>query len=144
MEKSLRMFFAVTKTSLYEVEVLAQIFPTLKKIALRGRSSVPVGDIINNGSMLSIGKHLILYSPNSSERRIEFINNYYWGGHTSSVVALFLDKEKALECFKSEYQDICDSHWLEETKEVLKAIGENHPAFEICHLPVMELVASNK
>ena len=145
--KVLRKFYAVTLTSLYEVEVLGKKIPVLEKLALRGESSIPVGGkFIGEDKILSIGRQLILFIPEgggyigSFERKIEQVNTRYWGAQTSPIIALFLKKNEAEKCFKSENQQECDTRWVKETKEVLKAIGEEHPAFSICHWPEMELV----
>ena len=148
MEKPLSIFFAVTKTSLYKVEIIAQIFPTLTKLAGREKSDVRVGEVINDGTMLAIARKLILYSPdetdNPSEHRIEYVNPRFWGGRTSDIVALFFEKSDAEECFKSEYRGVCDIHFFKETKKVLDAIGDDHPVFKICHIPGGELIPNFK
>ena len=121
--------------------------PALEKIALNGESSIPVGEKhVGNGQLLSIGKQLILFIPEgggylgSLERRVEMVNTRYHTFNTSLVVALFIKKTEALKCFNSKDLKECDERWIKETKEVLQAIGKEHPAFSICHWPEKELI----
>ena len=139
-EKFLEEFFAVTKTSVYRVSSQKDEkgFPVVEKIALRGESAVPVGGRLHNGHLVGIMKTEINlyyedYSPFSGRReqpqRPEEVNIHYWGGHTSPIVALFLNKEEAMSCFNSENQKNCDPRWRKQTEETLGAIGDNHPVF---------------
>lgn len=57
------------------------------------------------------------------------VNIALWGGHTSYIIALFLDKDEALDCFKYGSVEQCDPRWKEQTKKTLEAIGDNHPVF---------------
>ena len=75
----------------------------------------------------------------SVQRQVEMVNTVYWQGKTSTVIALFLTEEKARECFASPDLKPCDPRWLENTNEVLEAIGENHPTITICHWRNMAL-----
>lgn len=141
----MKEFYAVTVTSLYKIKISEHGCIVMEKLGLRSRSNIPVGTIFTGGAqMLSIGVQLIFFTPNagngSRDRRIEFVSDKYWGSRTSSVVALFLKRENAEECFKSFECKVCDEHWLYHTKEVITMISEDDPHCSICHFPGMELV----
>lgn len=111
--------------------------PFARKVALRGESELSVGTELANGTMIAITKQLQAYIPEgggmtSFQRKIEMVNTRWWGGHSSYIVALFATRKKAMDCFA--YSDLqpCDSRWIEETKKVIKRIGEDHPSFEVC------------
>ena len=144
-------FFAVTIHSVYEVVAYNESdCPYIKKIATnKEKSSIPVGGRIDNGSMLAIAKYLQFYFPEghsmlsqqvSEERRLEHVNTQWWGGGTSLIVALFLIEEEALSCFEQPELKPCDSRWINKTKEVTEAIGDNHPNVTVCHWPELALI----
>ncbi|HLP86687.1 MAG TPA: hypothetical protein VK153_02315 [Candidatus Paceibacterota bacterium] len=142
MPKKLQNFYAVTQTSIYLVQVINGS-PVLKKIALKGQSSFPVGKVLDDGTMLSIGKQLILFIPEggkkirSFQKNIAMVDHCYWGSHTPPVKALFLKEKDAFNCFfcKSKHKK-----WITKTKKVLKKIGSDHPQFTIATDPDFELV----
>ena len=145
-------FFVVTTTSVYQVRDKDKHgYPSAEKIALKGESSFSVGHKLEGGTMIAICKNLVTYFPEKYswispmtgyERRIENVNTGYWGDHTSSIVALFITREAALNCFANDDLQPCDSRWLEETKRVIDEIGDKHPAFEVCHWNNMALLHS--
>ena len=133
-------FYAVTKTSVYHVNSRneEENAPYLEKIAIRGESEIAVGEKLQYGYMVALtGIGIILYVPEgggitSHQRRIEEVNNRWWGPNTSPVVALFLNKEDALRCNKQPGLIRCDPRWIDSTLEVVHAIGAEHPVFEVC------------
>jgi hypothetical protein len=142
----LTQFFAVTvctsSGSLYHV---SKIFETslgsvaAKKIAIRGQSSIPVGEKFEGG-MIAICKQLIAYTPNGS-KQIDNVDKEHWGSYSAPIVALFLSEEKAQECFKDEQNSIaCDQRWRIETEAVIKAIGFNNPHFSVGRKPDLQLL----
>lgn len=143
-------FYAVTMTSLYHVKEKGEDDkPEVRKILKKDKSRVRIGQKLTGGTMVGICKWLMVYIPEghgwlspqtSYERKIEKVNTQWWRGHTSSIVALFMDKTKAEECLASNDLKPCDPRWIEETKIVLDAIGDNHPVFEICHWPGLALI----
>lgn len=145
-------FFAVTLTSVYHVKDKGgSIYPVAVKIALKGSSEFPVGHELNGGTMIAICKGLIAYIPEGGgvtsqymvkERRIEAVNTFYWGDGTSPIVALFGDEVSAQACFGNDDLKPCDPRWIESTKTILAEIGDNHPAFEVCHWQEMALLPS--
>ena len=145
----LHEFWATTTTSVYHVfDDAGQ--GTTQKIALKGSSDISVGHILKDGTMIAICKALIAYSPEAEgmlsptatfERRIEYVSPAYYGGHSSAIVALFLNEAAARECLAAEDLQPCDPRWITETREVIAAIGEGHPAFEVCHHPDFALLS---
>lgn len=143
-------FYAVTMTSVYLVKdrkSKKDPYPVARKIALKGESELPVGTELENGTMIAITKQLQAYIPEgggltSFERKIECVNTRYWGGHSSYIVALFTTKKKAMDCFAHSDFQPCDPCWIEETKKVVKRIGENHPSFEVCRWGDLALLPS--
>ena len=138
---TINQFFAVTKTSIYLVSASGEKGdPTLKKIARHGESMVPLDETLAGGKFLGItAVGIVLYdNPGSSSQahlgRVpwpEEINSMWWGGKTSPVAALFLTREEAEKCFNSPDLQEKDLRWLENTKEILRQVGDNHPAFVI-------------
>lgn len=147
----LKKFFVVTTTSVYEVcdkSGKGNPNPLVKKIALKGKSEIKIGDCLNGGTMVAICKFLMVYIPekyglvhpmSGFERRVEMINMMNWGGHTSLIVALFETKKEALACLKNEDLQPCDRRWIKQTKKVLRTIGEDHPKFEVCRYASLAL-----
>jgi len=127
-------FFAVTTTSVYLVSDQRgdQGFPIIEKIAQMQPSSVAVGQRFKNGRLVGIGRYgIVLYDedhPNSNgqpRQCADEVNLAFWGGHTSSVIALFLRKEEAMECSSCEALQNCDKRWQSQTEETLKALDGN-------------------
>lgn len=144
----LQKFFAVTITSpitsLYEVKAKGgDDHPCICKIESRPpklrRSKKKSCEItVMSGHLLAVAKWLQLFNPSClrsgrRERRLDKASTLLWRGGTPPVVALFLTEEKARECFASSELKPRDPRWKKDTKEVLAAIGKNHPTFVICH-----------
>jgi hypothetical protein len=146
----LELFFAVTTTSIYEVMARdAQGFPCARKIALKGESIIPLGKIITD-QMLAICDGLQFYTPEghgflssqtSVERRVEMVNAQWYGPNSSHIIALFFTEKEARKCFSAKNLKPCDPRWLEKTKAVIAAIGEDHPTITICHEQGMAFLA---
>lgn len=144
----LEIFFAVTVNSVYRIITCDKDhWPYLEKIA--GGNGLPVGTKLNNGPMLAIAKNLQLYYPEghsmlspqtSVVRELERVNTMYWGAKTSCIAALFLTKEDALSCFNQSELKPCDQRWINETKNVIEKIGEDHPTVTICHWQDLSLM----
>lgn len=142
-QKALSDFYAVTQTSIYHVidKKNKNREPVVKKIALRGESKIPKGNILKGGRLVGITRFgIILYDedfspfsqrPHKKHQDPELVNTIMWGGKTSPLVALFLDRKQALTCLNFKSLSVCDPRWQKETKEVLDAIGDNHPVFVI-------------
>ena len=148
MADIIKQFFAVTLTSVYQVEMDESDNAFAKKIALKGTSSIALGCRIQGGTRIAIGDRLIAYIPErygeqspltAVERRIELVNTRYWGGGSSSIVALFFDQEAALDCHSQPDLQPRDPRWVSTTREVVAKIGPDHPAFYICCDPDLTL-----
>jgi len=127
-------FYAVTRTSVYRVsdERDEKGFPIVEKVALKGESPVSVGERLKNGHSVGIMKTgIVLYDYWHKEhnRRPEMINTAHWGGETTPITGLFLRKKEAMKCLLAEDLQMCDKRWQQETEEVLRAIGDDHPVF---------------
>lgn len=125
-------FFAVTQTSVYVIKDKKENgCPIVEKIAIRGKSAIPVGGRLNNGSSVGIllRAGIILFNPSKTAREPESVNISRWGGHTSPIIALFLDKNKAINCLNTKNTTTCDQRWKKETLETLEKIGNDHPVF---------------
>jgi len=155
MNTFIKEFFAVTVSgSLYRIESRKEPdgSPTVTKVALTGKSVVPVGRKLAGHGLLSVGKALVMYTPDahglwspqtSFERDIAKVNTQWWHDNTSAVVALFLDGVAARLCLTEHDDHVpCDPRWLESTKIVLSAIGDNHPDFVITHSHGLALIES--
>jgi hypothetical protein len=151
-DDGLKEFFAVTETSLYRVVAFGEDgrYPCAEKLALKGDSKVLVGATLKGGSMLAIAKHLQFYFPEAHSilspqtkyvRELELVNNWWWQGGTSLIIALFLKEKDARDCFAQQELLPCDVRWIDKTKEVLEKIGENHPTISICHWHDLSLMS---
>jgi len=134
--KLLHKFYAVTQTSVYQLtdKKDKKNTPIVKKIALKGKSEIPMGRALKNGHLVGITRFGIILYNDFKGRDPELINTALWGDKTSPVVALFLDKKQALACLDSKSLQVCDCRWQSHTKEVIKAIGKNHPVFIVSEL----------
>ncbi|MCK5212140.1 hypothetical protein KAJ89_05550 [Candidatus Parcubacteria bacterium] len=131
-------FFAVTTTSLYRVSDerdKESSFPIVEKIAIKPgkKSGVSVGTRLKNGHLIGVTpKGIILYDedhPRSGQRqKPEMVNTAFWGGHTSPIVALFIDKNEAIACLNAK-NTIDPSDWVRKTDETLKAISNSNSIF---------------
>ncbi len=135
----LHEFFAVTQTSVYRVsdERGENNWPIVEKIALKEESKLPVGGRLQDGYLVGVmGGRLsgiVLYDQDhprpGSVQPPEMVNTAFYGGGTSRLVALFLEKEAAIKCHNSENPQPLDPRWRKQTNEVLSAIGDSHPVF---------------
>ncbi len=132
----LHQFYAVTSTSVYFVKDRRSKDdprPFARKIALRGESEIAVGEELQCGTMIAIGKHLRTFTPKGGGRgKIEYTSTRDHGGHSSFIVALFTAKKKAISCLAHSGLQLCDPRWIEETRKIISRIGEDHPSFDVC------------
>lgn len=133
----LRKFFAVTiNGSIYHVsDHMIDGQPMVKKIAGdKVRSPyIIIGGLLQNGHLIGItGKGICMFDPHpKSGRKIDQISTQYWGGNTSPIVALFLTRAGARLCWTTSGLTTFDERFIEQTRDVLGAIGDEHPVFEI-------------
>jgi len=133
--KLLHEFYAVTQTSVYLVSDKRDknFVPLVKKIALKGESKIPVGGRLKKGNLVGISRFgIILYDD--SKRRDPELNMVLWRGISSSITGLFFNKKQALACLYSKSLQMCDCRWQRQTKEVVEAIGKDHPVFVVSGL----------
>lgn len=140
-------FYAVTGykkdsesvASLYRISdtPLDGLGPTTgEKLALRGHSNFVVGYKFGS-EMLAICDRIVAFVPDPNEKiippKLQTDDDGYlhWGGATSSVIALFQEEDLARLCLVEEDHQPHDKRWREETKKVIRAIGENHPNFYV-------------
>jgi len=143
-DSQLQEFFAVTNGGVYQVkaEKNEKGFPIVEKIKSFSRQSkVKVGDRLRNGQLVGVSAiGIILFTPGSRdhERTLEYVNTRNWGGGTSAVVGLFLDRKKAMNLNRRKKPlENCDPRWEKDTMEVLAAIGDYHDVFMISHHSAM-------
>ena len=126
-------FFATTQTSVYVVKDEKENgIPIVEKIATIKENNFPVGGRLKGGSTVGIMMKagIVLYNPSTrGAREPELVNIVHWGGKTSSIVAIFLEKDMAIKCLNSENLVACDPRWEKETIETFKKIGNDHPVF---------------
>jgi hypothetical protein len=134
--KLLHEFYAVTQTSVYWVTDKRDknSVPLVKKIALKGGSKVPNGGALKEGRLVGITRFGIVLYDDAKGRDPELINIALWGGRSSPITALFLDRKQALACLNSKDLQMCDCRWQQQTKEVVEAIDKNHPIFVVSGL----------
>lgn len=134
--RPLQVFFAVTKNSIYQIRHLGD-HATARKIAIKKETpgSIAVGEILPNGTHISIGERIAAYNPKKGERQLELLARKYVGSETSAVVGLFMSRGRAEACFRWEDRKFYDPRWMRETNEVLSAIGEDHPTVYVSRIP---------
>jgi hypothetical protein len=149
-------FYAVTTDTLFEAVIWGTSrAPWLEKIALKEENPCHLGHKTCDGTMLGIARTLMMFVPEglaikgqtSGARRCDIatVNSRHLGKPTSAIVALFLDKEKALKCFNTPERDSIPIRWRSETIEVLRAIGKSHPnCFISVALPSHCLIPPNE
>jgi len=55
------------------------------------------------------------------------VNTRYWGGNTSDIIGLFLERKDAEACFQVGNLIPLDPRWRTQTIATLQAIGSEHP-----------------
>jgi len=152
MAERVTEFFAVTKTSLYRVRAERSEpngVPLVQKISQRADSAIAVGGRLLGGTHVAITRRgLFLYCQAYSHRswsderpqRLEQVDSWLWGDHTSPIIGLFLDKHEANACFAASRRQCCDRRWREATSATLATIGDDHPVFIISRSPVLAVI----
>ncbi len=133
MNGSIRLFYAVTQNSVYQVTDVKDErgWPTVRKVAARSGDKMPLGSTLKEGTLVGISRFGIILYNHIDRKDPELVNIVLWGGKTSPLVGLFLKKPKALKCFNSNNPEMCDARWQRETKKVINAIGKDHPVFVV-------------
>lgn len=139
-----RLFVVTTDKSIYSVTApIGSKQPIVEVLGGKNGDSVPTR-LNSQGNLIAILKTGIrAYHRNMVHgvpQRIDEVNPCLWGDHSSSaVVALFTEKEKAMECF-SVIQTLkvspCDSLWRDETLSIIEFIKKTgHPTFTLSDVP---------
>jgi len=128
MQELLKRFYAVTVSgSLYEIsdEISEKNWPTVRKLAGQPNPDMPVGTHMRNGKFVGISDMgICLFNPHPKcGRKFEHMNIVYWGGTTSGISALFLDRISADSCLASSVREPFSEPYRNETREVLRRIG---------------------
>jgi hypothetical protein len=136
----LKQFFVVTGRSLYLAAMTEAGGPYLEKLAGTG-NEVPIGHRFDGGEFLALtGPRGAFpynedYSPFRGKparpQRPEDVNTAYWRGGTSPIVALFLTREQADACYATSDRQSPDPRWVQETRDTLDSITDEHPCFII-------------
>ncbi len=136
----LKTFYAVTESgSLYEVNSKRDDngWPIVERIGRNGRL-LAKGDLgLRNGDMVGISEMGLCLFPNRTDhgRAFEMMNIAGWGGSTSRIIGLFVERGDAEACLRSAEKEPWDSRWYLKTQQTLRAIGSGHPVFVIGSLP---------
>lgn len=137
-------FFVVTTTSVYRLEGSRAYHSSATKIAIRGKSKLPVGTNLGGDAhyMIGIGWQLQSFAPEKygwlhpmtgMQRDFEQVNTVYWGANSSAIVAMFENEAEAAQCLMSADLKPRDPRWIESTRRILGLIGDNHPSFFVSH-----------
>jgi hypothetical protein len=134
-QEPLHEFFAVTQSgSLYRVAdeywgeydlpLVERLVPVANDKPFRLQNGHTVGITRDSG--------IVLYNR-TKPVTAEFVNTIHWGGHTTPVVGLFLNRGTAEVCLQTQqgHGQPWDPQWLLWTRDVLSKIGKNHPLFVI-------------
>ena len=135
----LQQFFAVTVSqSVYEACAARNKdgVPLVTKIAGTGRSKVGVGERLGGGNAVGITSQLQMYlaarqGEDQPPRPVDEMKSTLFGGHTACLVALFLNREEALQAAQEPDLRPWDKRWEFKSLEVVLAIGSQHPTFSI-------------
>jgi hypothetical protein len=117
--------------------------PEIMKVHIRHTGQdleVPVGGCLIGKFYVAItSKGAYRYSMANHQRkllseppkRIEEVKKSLWGQKTWDIVGLFLRQDEADACLDQQFKEVFDRRWHYPTKEVLLAIGMNHPLITI-------------
>jgi hypothetical protein len=133
------VFFATTRPSVFEIfDGNDGTSPSIKVLATCSKRGLRVSEQMFGGSCIAVaGMHgVVLYSPNpdAEGREPENRPEVSWDCRTAAIVGLFLEEERAMECFRTPDLQHDDPRFREESAQVLAAIGDDHPVFVISGL----------
>lgn len=143
----LKEFYAVTATGIWRVSAERDEAgtPVVERIGKRqcdpphaiGQRLMPWLDVqLQPDEKLLVGVSTLgLYLYYHPERwPVEKVKGPLLGDHTLGLAALFLDRADAefcLRCRGSFASEHFDPRWARETKQVIEAIGKDHPTFVV-------------
>lgn len=128
----IKRFYAVTayngnkapkSASVYEVRI-ENNEAIVQKIALKGKSSLKVGDRLDKGSVVAVSHSsgLQRYTPHKG-LRMDDVNTINFGGGSAPIVALFSRIDSAIRCLQKEELKNWDKRFKKSTEKVLRKIG---------------------
>lgn len=126
----LRVFFVVTKTSLYAIEYgdVKDGILCMTKLAQRDGlvSKRPVGRRIEGwDSPFFVIRRDCLQLCNGWE------DEHHHADYTTYPIAFFINEAEALACLREPGGERFDRRWREQTCQVLAQIGNSHPFFRV-------------
>jgi len=125
----IKEFYAVTDTgTVFHAEQTSPRDARAVQIAQRGDYNVSKIALKGEGK-LYISSYLSMGGPTD--------------GQSPDIAALFVDREKAIACSKTNELYPCSRRWMQETLEVLSRIGPCHPVFAISQEPKKRLALFN-
>jgi hypothetical protein len=131
-------FYAVTRTSVYEVMALGPGQASAIKIAADVQTGVPVGSDIAHGGMIAVGQWLqgfALGKGMNPYRVPGLISVRVWGDHTTSISALFATRAEAENCLEFQDRQLADPRWASSSRLILLKIGHHHSSFYVVRSP---------
>lgn len=147
----IREFFVVTDSAVYRAsDKVKGKGPIVEKIALRGQLDIPP-DKSENGELVVPETGMISFKykdyhlfskPSPFEpRRFDYRKPF---DHDTLpyalIVALFIDKDSALNCLRQGRLEIDDDRWIEESHTVLKEIGDRHSVFVVERIGTLAVI----
>jgi hypothetical protein len=144
----LKTFYAVTESgSLYEInsEKDENGWPIVRRIAHNRRFVTNSDYYLRRGDAVGITEHqgvCLVNTKTDHKRNFEMTNTTGWGGSTSRIVGLFLERAVAAACLRVTDYFPWDRRWRVQTRETLEAIGNSHPVFLIGALPAEVSIAA--
>jgi hypothetical protein len=139
------LFYAVTRTSVYEVKALGPGQASAIKIAADVQSGIPVGSDIAHDGMIAVGQWLqgfALGRGMNPHRVPGLISVRLWGDHTTSIAALFATREEAETCLEFQDRQLADRRWASQSRLILLKIGYHHPSFYVVRSPADDPIMS--
>lgn len=135
-------FFVVTGTSAYRVSHDGEVknAPVVEKIDCNGDSAIAIGERLKPapGEKLLISPDWLCFFEPEPDKPVETLSNAHFGAHSSPIIALFLNRDRALACLEFGDKVPADKRWTRETKEVLDMIPADHPQFEVSRYSIRQ------
>lgn len=141
MNTILETFYALTANGVWEVSTKRHnlTVPTVRLVKPCGGAEMRLGTMLRGGNSVTvacrfIGLHFQDFSRRSatiSFKLPEEMSDSDQGDRTPELVACFLHLERAIAADTLPNSVLARSAFEDETKEVLRRIGQNHPVFVV-------------
>jgi hypothetical protein len=124
-----QQFFAVTASSVYRVQAKRdeQGNVLVEKVAQAGDSSVAAGQRLSGGPLAVVTRRALHVTGPLKTGPTPYL--LHLCDHTSQLVALFTDEQRALACLRAPDRQPWDARWLRHSVKTLRSFGRNHPHF---------------